>query len=199
MSNHTRQTRRMAGISILTALVVVLQVVATFVKIGAFPVTLTLVPIVVGGALFGARAGAWLGGVFGFVVMVISAAGGDPGGNILWNVNPLLTALLCMAKGILAGWLAALAYKAVGRANGLAGVVTAAIVSPVVNTGTFVIGVLLFFSDVLNEWAAGSPSLVYYIVFGLAGINFVIELALNLVLSSVTERLISYRLKAVPA
>ena len=57
-STNTGKTRRMAGLSILTALVVVLQVVATFVKIGAFPVTLTLVPIVIGGALYGRKAGA---------------------------------------------------------------------------------------------------------------------------------------------
>ena len=44
MSDRTEKTRRLVGLSIFTALVVVLQVVATFVRIGAFPVTLTLVP-----------------------------------------------------------------------------------------------------------------------------------------------------------
>lgn len=55
MSNSTEKTKRLVGLSIFTALVVVLQLVATFVKIGAFPVTLTLVPIVVGAAIYGTK------------------------------------------------------------------------------------------------------------------------------------------------
>ena len=47
MSNSTEKTRRLVGMSIFTALVIVLQLVATFVKIGTFPVTLTLVPVVI--------------------------------------------------------------------------------------------------------------------------------------------------------
>ena len=57
MSNSTEKTRRLVGLSIFTALVIVLQLVATFVRIGSFPVTLTLVPIVVGAALYGPQGG----------------------------------------------------------------------------------------------------------------------------------------------
>ena len=78
MSNSTEKTKRLVGLSIFTALVVVLQLVATFVKIGAFPVTLTLVPIVVGAAIYGTKAGAWLGAVFGAVVAIACATGADP-------------------------------------------------------------------------------------------------------------------------
>lgn len=78
MSNSTEKTRRLVGLSIFTALVIVLQLVATFVKIGSFPVTLTLVPIVVGAALYGPRAGAWLGFVFGAVVLIACITGGGP-------------------------------------------------------------------------------------------------------------------------
>ena len=78
MSNSTEKTKRLVGLSIFTALVVVLQLVATFVKIGAFPVTLTLVPIVVGAAIYGTKAGAWLGAVFGAVVAIACATGAGP-------------------------------------------------------------------------------------------------------------------------
>ena len=88
MSNSTEKTRRLVGMSIFTALVIVLQLVATFVKIGTFPVTLTLVPVVIGAALYGAGVGAWLGFVFGAVVLVACIAGADQGGAILWNLNP---------------------------------------------------------------------------------------------------------------
>ena len=196
-STNTGKTRRMAGLSILTALVVVLQVVATFVKIGAFPVTLTLVPIVIGGALYGRKAGAWLGGVFGFVVMVMCIVGGDPGGQVLWNASPLLCGALCMVKGIAAGWAAACVYRALASKSDTGAVIGAAIISPIVNTGLFLVGVVLFFQPILVEWAGGAANVVNYILFTLAGVNFLIELTLNVLLSSIIERIINYRVKAL--
>lgn len=195
-NSSTEKTRRMVGLSILTALVVVLQLVASFVLVGTFPLTLTLVPVVIGAALYGPKAGAWLGGVFGVVVLIMCIVGVDKGGVILWNVNPILTAVLCILKGALAGLCAGAIYKAIARKNSFGGVIGAAIVSPVVNTGTFIIGLTVFFNPTLVEWAgAAGKDVINYILIVLVGVNFVIELVLNLVLSSVIERLIRYRMK----
>lgn len=195
-NSSTEKTRRMVGLSILTALVVVLQFVASFVLVGTFPLTLTLVPVVIGAALYGPKSGAWLGGVFGVVVLIMCIVGVDKGGVILWNVNPILTAVLCILKGALAGLCAGAVYKAIARKNSFAGVIGAAIVSPVVNTGTFIIGLTVFFNPTLVEWAgAAGKDVINYILLVLVGVNFVIELVLNLVLSSVIERLIRYRMK----
>ena len=190
----TEKTRRMVGLSILTALVIVLQFIAEYIKISGVPITLTLVPIVVGCALYGLRGGAWLGGVFGVVVWLMSIAGIDPTGAFLWNINPFYTTLICIGKGALAGLAAALAYKAAEKKSGLGAVLAAAVVSPVVNTGLFILGVAVFFPSALAGWASDSgESVIYFIIFGLCGINFVIELALNLALSSGVERIIRYR------
>lgn len=43
---------RLAALGMLTALVVVLQTAATFIRFGSFPITLTLIPIVVAGVLY---------------------------------------------------------------------------------------------------------------------------------------------------
>lgn len=193
-NSSTEKTRRMVGLSILTALVVVLQFVAEYIKVGATPITLTLVPIVVGSALYGLRGGAWLGGIFGVIVWLMSIAGIDPTGNLLWNLNPFLTTVICIGKGALAGLAAAAAYRCVAKKSGIGGVFAAAIASPVVNTGLFIVGVYVFFNDTLVSWANGTEMLTY-IIFTLVGVNFVIELVLNLVLSSVIERLIRYRMK----
>ena len=83
----------------MTAIIVVLQVVASFVKFGPFSITLALAPIIIGAALYGAGAGAWLGAVFGVVVLIACIAGWDYGGNVLFTANPLLTAALCIVKG----------------------------------------------------------------------------------------------------
>lgn len=195
-SVNTEKTRRMAGLSILTALVIVLQFIAEYIVISGVPITLTLVPIVVGSALYGVRGGAWLGGVFGVVVWLMSIVGIDKTGAILWPMNPFATTLICVGKGLLAGLAAAVAYKLVSKKSGIGGVFAAAIVSPIVNTGLFIAGVLVFFRSTLEVWAGGA-NIVYFIIFGLCGINFLIEMALNLVLSSIIERIINYRVRAL--
>ena len=69
------KTRRLTGLALMTAIIVVLQVVASFVKFGPFSITLALAPIIIGAALYGAGAGAWLGAVFGVVVLIACIAG----------------------------------------------------------------------------------------------------------------------------
>ena len=58
------KTQRMVGLAIFTAIIIVLQLVSTFIKFGPFSITLAMIPIVVGAAVYGAGAGAYLGGVF---------------------------------------------------------------------------------------------------------------------------------------
>ena len=183
------KTRRLTGLALLTAIIIVLQVVASFVKFGPFSITLALAPIIIGAALYGASAGAWLGGVFGVVVFIACVAGWDVGGNILFTANPFLTAVLCVVKGALAGLVAGVAYRAIDLRSPMDASITAGILCPVVNTGIFCIGLTLFFHDTLVAWAGGTD-LVYYIIFGLTGVNFLLELAINLVLSTVIVRVV---------
>ena len=65
---------RLTSLALLAALIVVLQTVASGIKIGPVPISLTLVPIVVGAILFGPGAGAFLGGVFGVVCLIAGIA-----------------------------------------------------------------------------------------------------------------------------
>lgn len=186
------KTRRLTGLALLTAIIIVLQVVASFVKFGPFSITLALAPIIIGAALYGASAGAWLGGVFGVVVFIACVAGWDVGGNILFTANPFLTCILCIVKGALAGLVAGVAFRAIEGRSPMAASITAGVLCPVVNTGIFCIGLSLFFHDTLVAWAGGTD-LVYYIIFGLTGVNFLLELAINLVLSTVIVRVVGAR------
>ena len=68
-SNHASVVR-LTSLALLAALVVVLQTVASGIRIGPVPISLTLVPIVVGAILFGPGAGAGLGAVFGIVCLI---------------------------------------------------------------------------------------------------------------------------------
>ncbi len=186
-----KKTVRLTQIAILAALIVVLQLMSYGIKIGTFNLSLVLIPLVVGGVLFGARSGAVLGLIFGIVVVICCISGMDVGGNILWNVNPLLTAVVCLAKGTAAG-AAGGAVAALFRKwnKPVLGVFMAAVTVPIVNTGLFTAAMWFLFRETLVSWAAGQD-VVYYVFFGLIGINFLIEFGLNVVLAPVTERIIA--------
>jgi uncharacterized membrane protein len=189
--SSVEKTRKLVGMAIFTAVVVVLQVIAYAVKVGPVSITLVLIPVVVGAAMYGVGAGAFLGGVFGLVVLIGTISGVDPGAFMLWTANPVITALLCLVKGIAAGWLAGLVFKAIARNPKYmyVGVIVAAIVSPIVNTGIFLAAMVLFYHDTLVAWAGGTD-IAYYTLIVLTGWNFVVEFGTNIVLSPVAVRVI---------
>lgn len=188
---------RMVEIALMFALVVVLQVVsAVMPKLGPVSITLTLVPVVVGAILFGTSGGAVLGFAFGLIVLINCITGLDPGGSILWNANPFFCALICFVKGIAAGVAPALIYRlvrgkkdSVGNGRKYVSALASALIAPTVNTGLFVLGMFLLFKDTLYAWAGGTDVATYVIV-GLAGVNFLVELAINVVLSPAIVRIV---------
>ncbi len=189
-------TRKLTTLAIFTALIIVLQLVSALLTrfVPALPVsiTLTLVPIVVGAALYGVGAGAYLGGVMGAVVWLFCVTGLDLGGAMLWNARPFFCALVCFVKGIAAGAAAGAVYRAIAPKNATAGAICAGITAPVVNTGLFVVGMFLFFQETLRAWA-GETDLISYVILGLVGINFLVELVVNLILAPVIVRIINAR------
>ena len=194
------KTRTIAGLGLFTAIVVVLQLLGSFVKFGPFSISLVLIPIVVGAALYGIWGGAWLGFVFSVVVLLTDA-------GLFLAISPIGTVLVVLLKGTLAGLCAGLIYKWLGEkqvylnltvggeekwSTDLA-VSLAAVVAPVVNTGIFLIGCGIFFLDTIRGWAEASgfgEHVVRYMFLGLAGGNFLFELLFNIVLSPVIVRLI---------
>ena len=184
--------RRLTGLAVFTAVVVVLQFLGSFVRFGMFSVSLVLIPIVVGAALYGRAAGAWLGFVFGAVVLI----SGDAAAFLA--VNAPGTVLVVLLKGTLAGLCAGLAYRLLAKLSTWAGVILSAIVCPVVNTGIFLLGCLIFFMPTITGWAEafGFPSAANYMIFGLVGGNFLFEVLFNLILSPVILRVIRIGQKA---
>lgn len=189
MAEKKFSTRKLTGLAILTALVVILQFLP--VKGPFFLITLTLVPIVIGSALYGAFAGAWLGFIFGVTVLL----SGDAAAFLTINIPGTIATVL--VKGTLAGLAAGLVYKLASKVNRYFGVICAALVAPVVNTGIFLLGCRLFFMDTVNGWAAASgyENVGAYMLLSLVGINFLIELGVDLVCSPVILRLINIRKK----
>lgn len=191
-ANSQSSLSRMTGLSIFTAIIVVLTVLCTFVRFGPFSITLALAPIIIGAAMYGPGAGALLGGVFGFVVLLTGIFGWD-GGTVmlLMGENAFACILICIGKGVLAGLAAGAVYSLIAKRSVYAAVVVAGVVCPVVNTGIFILGMLAFYFSTLESWAGGQ-SVIYYAIIGLTGINFLVELAVNIVLSSGITSIIRY-------
>ncbi len=185
---NKKQTQRLVLGAIMTALVIVLQLLGQFIKLGPFSVSLVLVPIVVGAAICDYKIGAWLGFVFGVVVLLSGDAAA------FYAINVPGTVITVLLKGTLCGLCAGIAYRLLNKKNKYLAVMVSAIVCPVVNTGVFLLGCKLFFMSTIAEWgvANGFASTAKYMFVGLAGGNFIFELVVNIVLAPVILRVISY-------
>lgn len=194
-SNSMKKSRTLVGMAIFTALVIVLQQMAGMIRIGPFSPSLVLIPIVIGAAVYGAKAGAWLGLVFSVSVLIACITGQDAGGYLMWGINPAMTAGIVLAKGVAAGFLAGAVFRALQHRNQLLATVVAAVVCPVVNTGIFLAGTLAVFRPLLNQWmaASGFENMGTYVITGLVGLNFLVELAINLLLSPGVVRILKAR------
>ncbi len=185
--------KRMTGIALLIALVVVMQSISSVIPpVSGFTISLVLIPIVLGAAIYGPGAGALLGGVFGVIVYMNCITGSDVGGQMVFQASPGLCLLVVVGKGILAGFAAGLVYRLIGRiANGYVAMLCAAVVCPVVNTGVFLLSMVTVFNDVINTWAGSvGADLMTYIFSFLLLLNFVPELIINVAFSPAGQRIL---------
>lgn len=176
------KTQKVVGMGLFTAIIVALQMLASAIKFGPFSITLVLAPIVIGAALYGIGAGAWLGLTFGVTVLI----SGDAAAFL--TINPIGTVITVIAKGMVAGIVAAVIYKAIEKKNKTVAVVAAGIACPIVNTGIFLIGCYLFFRDWLI--AVFGTTGFATVITGLVSVNFAVELGINMLLASVIVRII---------
>lgn len=179
--------KRLVGIAVLTALVVVFTLLSNYITIGTVNITLALIPIAVGAILYGPLVGFFLGAVMG--ALVISAPS-----TIAYflPVNAWATVVLCILKSALAGLAAGFAYKGLAhfakKASGakkktiiVVAATVATILVPIVNTTLFIFGASAFFGSVYGTESFGEGlGVVFAAVFGP---NFAIEATISIVLS----------------
>lgn len=190
-NQRRNSTARLTLLAILTALVAILAYLGGFVKIGGLAsISLTLIPVVLGAALCGPAAGAWLGGVAGAVFFMTAD-------SVFWlGLSIPGTIITVMVKGILSGLCAGLIYKLLENKNRVVAVLMAAIICPVVNTGIFLLGCLVFFMDAVQGFALTEGlSVGAYLILFFVGLNFVFELLSNILLSPAIVSLINIRKK----
>lgn len=183
-------TETMVLASLMTALVVVFQCLATYTAFfGPFSTAIGLIPIVIGAAMCGPLVGAWLGFVFALVVIFTGGA------NLFFMFSVPGTIITVLGKGIACGAASGLVYKLLKSFNKTVAAIASAIVCPIVNTGIFLLGSAIFFmpfadkiGDLLKMEEVGF-ALFIAMAFG----NFLFEIGMNAVLSPVIVRILDMR------
>lgn len=178
------ETEQLVYFSVFTALVIVLQCLASFV----FPnfgisLNLSLVPVVLGAALCNKWTGAWLGFVSAFIILF------DPTTVAFMTFNAPATIFLVLLKGAASGVAGGLVYSLLKEKNKYLAVILAALTVPFVNTGIFFIGCFAFFYPLIETWAVDTK-VISFVITGMIGVNFLIETGINVVLSPTITRLI---------
>lgn len=173
--------KNVATLAVLLALVIVLQAVGGSFSIGLVTLNFTLIPIVLGAIVLGAWAGAFLGLACGIVVLiqVIIAPAGFY--FLIWSNSPIVTALTCLIKTTLAGFVSGLLFAWLEKKNRYVAVFVASGVVPIVNTAVFILGCLGMWNTI--ALASAGENVFKFILVSLVTFNFFVELAVNLLVS----------------
>lgn len=172
-------TKNIVSLAVLVALLVVLNLLSTVFKV-ITNVNLTLIPIVLGALILGVRGGVILGLISGLMTFVFGVVGVDPFTNILFVNSPVLTFLTCVVKITVAGGLAGWIYEIISKKNKYVATFVASALVPIVNTFIFILGGLAMYNTIASNF---SEDVLYFLVIVCAGINFLIELGINLLVA----------------
>lgn len=148
----------------------------------------------IGAIMFGPKYGAFLGGVFG-VVVAIQVPLGAVGlySKMMFDYTPVITVLICLVKGVAAGWVSGLVYRAIAKFNKpFLGTMLAAISCPIVNTGVFAVGLMTFYGKLVNQWTVENhyANAFAFLMLFMIGLNFVVEFAVNVLLAPAVIRVV---------
>ena len=182
-------TQKLVLGAMMTAFVIILQSLATFTTFfGPFSTAIGLIPIVLGAVMCGPAIGAWLGFVFGVVVIATGNAA------LFFAFDIPGTIVTVLLKGTLCGFVAGIVYKLLSRFNKYIAVIVASVLCPVTNTAVFLLGCYVFFMDSAAEIAntVGLSGSGMEVFFALAMANFILEVVTNAVLSPVITSVLKH-------
>lgn len=186
-TRNSLHTRKLVLTAMMTTLVIVFQLLATYTTFfGPFSTAIGLIPIAIGACLLGPIVGAWLGLVFGIVVI---ASGGA---TLFFAFSVPGTILTVLLKGAACGFVAGLVFKLLEPKLKFFAAIIASLLCPIVNTGVFLLGSAVFFMPYAEAIGAavGIEKAGFGVFIALAFGNFVIEVLMNGLLSPVFVRIL---------
>lgn len=177
--NKRITTQQIVGTGLLLALEIIFQIIGNYLQIGPVNINLSLVTVVLGAVLYGPLSGAVLGFFNGLIVLLSPSTIA-----IFMPISPVGTVIACLLKCTIAGLVAGLLFKLFKNKNNLVGLIIASILVPVINTGIFSVVCLLFFRPFLESGVSETfPNIGAFLIFGVIGINFIVEIVSTTVIS----------------
>ena len=177
--NKRITTQQIVGTGLLLALEIIFQIIGNYLQIGPVNINLSLVTVVLGAVLYGPLSGAVLGFFNGLIVLLSPSTIA-----IFMPISPVGTVIACLLKCTIAGLVAGLLFKLFKNKNNLVGLIIASILVPIINTGIFSVVCLLFFRPFLESGISETfPNIGAFLIFGVIGINFIVEIVSTTVIS----------------
>ena len=177
--NKRITTQQIVGTGLLLALEIIFQIIGNYLQIGPVNINLSLVTVVLGAVLYGPLSGAVLGFFNGLIVLLSPSTIA-----IFMPISPIGTVIACLLKCTIAGLVAGLLFKLFENKNNLIGLIIASLLVPIINTGIFSIVCLLFFRPFLESGVSEAfPNIGAFLIFGVIGINFIVEIISTAVIS----------------
>lgn len=181
--------KKMTGIAMLAVLVCIFALISNYITIGSVNITLSLIPIVIGAIVFGPLAGFILGLVNG--VMVLLA----PSTALFLSFNVWITIFVCLLKTGLAGLFAGFLFQWLKKKHLKLGVILASVSVPIINTLLFALSCMTLFLPLIESMTPDATSTYAFIFLSMIGINFIIELLINSILSPAILTIVHYVFK----
>ncbi len=185
--------KTVALLGILIALVIVLQLFASAIPMFGITLNFSLIPIALAGILLGWIGGAIVGFSCGLVVFITMAVlGQEPSTAFLFQSSPVVLTIMCIGKTTIAGIVSGLIYKVLSKRSSVLAVGVSSIIIPIVNTGIYMLGIVLMKNHAAEFMSLDSSSagVVFSVVFGLIWLNFVLEMAINTIFTPIIYRVI---------
>ena len=178
--------KKITGVAILVALVIVLQIIGNYVTLGPISINLALIPIAIGAIMFGPLAGALLGLVDGVLCIVAPSTL-----EFFMPFAPFWTILTCLVKTSAAGALAGLVYKLISKKNDTVAIIVSSLLIPVVNTGIFALASFTVISNAIANLNVTNINVMKFVFLFVIGWNFIFEFGVTSVLSPTIVKVIN--------
>lgn len=188
MEKH-QKIRRLVLLSMLITIIIILAFTPLgYIKTLGLEITLLVVPVVIGAINLGPKAGAILGLTFG-LSSFIQCLGLSEFGVMLFSINPLLTAVLCIVPRTLMGFLVGVIFKVLEKIckKDIIAHIIACVSGALLNTILFMLFLCLFFYNTeeitsIADTLGANNVIMFVILF--VGINGLVEAIVNFIVGT---------------
>ena len=199
-NTHASRTRYLVELALMVTIIFVM----TFTPLGYFrtlglSITFLTVPVAVGAMILGPVGGAICGLAFG-ITSFMQCFGMGAFGTMLFSINPLGTAFVCIVPRILDGWLTGLIFKAIRQKMKNGAYLVASLACPFLNTLFFMSALVLIFyhTDYIQGFVTSlGVSNPFTFVLAFVGAQGLIEAVVCFILAGAISRALSAALHRI--